>query len=320
MIHRMVGVEIGSHTLKLAVVSGGMIRQMAVERLPEDLIRSGRPTSAAALAEFLRGAMKRSGIRGGACALVLPSPLVIAHHVTMPRMNEAELRLNLPFEFRDFVGREGSKYDYDYALMDIRDMEMSLYAAAVPRDAVEEYAAILRRAGLRLKTAIPAEMAWANLIRRNPSLPRKLCVVDVGHGRTRVNIFSDGNFVMGKDIDIAGAFFDETIAKARQLDIHAARKAKELGQHQDLEPAFLALSMEVLKILNFHAYTDSVPEPTLSQLYCCGGSSVLEPLGTALGSTTGMMPRDVCQLLDLKEDRRDLAIHCAAAAGAAMQK
>ena len=323
MARRMIGVEIGSHTIKLALISGGTIRKMSVEPMPTDLVREGRATSAAALADFLKGMMKRSGIRGGACALVLPRALVIAHHVTMPRMSDPELRLNLPFEFRDFVGRDASKYDYDYAVLDIRDNTMELYAAAVPRDAVEEYGAILRRAGLKLKIATPAEMAWANLIRHNPGLPRKLCIVDVGHQSTRVNIFAEGNFVMGKDIDIAGAFFDETIAKAQQVDIHTARKQKECDLQQAreaLEEACRALAVEVVKILNFYGYTDPSRESPLEHLYCGGGASVIEPLQTALHSSTGLTIHPISRLTEPEDAQNHPALYCLSAAGAALQQ
>ena len=194
---RMIGVEFGSNTLKMAVCSGGKIKKMAVERMPEDLVREGRVISPAAMTEFLKTMMKNNGIRGGNCALVLPPQLVIAHHVSMPVMGENELKLNLPFEFRDFVGKDGSKNDYDYSVMDVKDNVMSLYAAAVRKDIVEEYYSIFKKAGLTLKVATPAEMAWRNLVETANNLPRKLCIVDIGHNTTRVNIFVDGNFVMG---------------------------------------------------------------------------------------------------------------------------
>ena len=111
MSSRMIGVEIGSSTIKMTVCSGGLVKKAAVKRMPEDLVRDGRATAASAMSEFLREMRKDFGIPAGACAFVLPSQIVISHHVSMPVMGDAELRLNLPFEFRDFVGKDGAKYD-----------------------------------------------------------------------------------------------------------------------------------------------------------------------------------------------------------------
>lgn len=325
MAHRMIGVEIGSDTLKIAVILGGTLRQTALEKLPGDLIREGRPTSAGALADFLRRALKRSGIRGGSCALVLPSQLMIAHQVTMPVMDEREIELNLPYEFRDFVGKDGGKYLYDYAVTGIRDNQMELYAAAVRKEAVEEYCAIFKKAGLNLKVAIPAEMAWANLIRGIPGLPRKLCIVDLGRNTTRVNIFADGSFVMGKDIEMAGALFDKLIAADQKVDIHRARALKEahgnpLLCEESLVNAYQALAIEVLKIVHFYSYTDNSRGGQPEHLYYCGGSSLIEPLRSALGKSTGMTLHSVSQLMNMDGAGSHMALRCALAAGAAMQQ
>ena len=137
MANKMIGVEFGSNTLKMAVCSGDQVKKMAVAKMPEDLVREGRVTSPAAMTQFLKDMMKENGIRGGNCAMVLPASLVLGHHVSMPAMSHNELMLNLPFEFRDFVGKDGAKFDYDYSVMGIHDNIMELYAAAVRKDLQE---------------------------------------------------------------------------------------------------------------------------------------------------------------------------------------
>ena len=324
MASKMIGVEFGSNTLKMAVCDRGIVKKMALERMPEDLVREGRISSPAAMTEFLKTMMKNQGIRGGNCALVLPSSMVISHHVTMPAMSEAELKLNLPFEFRDFVGKDGVKYDYDYSVMSIKDNVMELYAAAVRKDAVEELYTIFKKAGLTLKIATPAEMAWLNLIRQNENLPKKLCIVDVGHNTTRVNIFANGNFVMGKDIDLAGALIDQTISDTQQIDVHAARTRKESNMNGILTSdliteAYQSLAIEVMKTVNFYRYSDTTEGGPLEHLYYCGGSAVVEPLRTCLLKATNMTMHHVQRLVKLDGASADQAIYCALAAGAGCQ-
>ena len=321
---RMIGVEFGSNTLKMVVCAGNQVKKMVVERMPEDLVREGRATSPAAMSSFLKSVMKENGIRGGACAMVLPSQLVIAHHVTMPAMSESELMLNLPFEFRDFVGKDGAKYHYDYAVLGVKDNVMELYAAAVRKDVMEQYYAIFKKAGLTLKVAVPAEMAWCNLIAESKSLPDKLCIVDIGHSSTNVNFFVKGNFVMGKEIDMAGALIDQTIADTMQIDAFAARTRKEANMNSILDSEFLSdpyqtLAIEVMKIVNFFNYSNTAGEP-LEHIYYCGGSSVIEPLRTCLLKATGMNLHNVHRMVKLDGASMEDALYCTLAAGAAIQK
>lgn len=322
---RMIGVEFGSNTLKMAVCNGSHVKKMIVERMPEDLVREGRVTSPAAMTSFLKNIMKENGIRGGNCALVLPSQTVIGHHVTMPAMSDNELKLNLPFEFRDFVGKEGAKFDYDYSVMGIQDNVMELYAAAVRKEIVEQYYSIFKKAGLNLKVATPSEMAWRNLVAADEHLPKKLCIVDIGHSSTRVNFFVDGNFVMGKDIDMAGAMIDQTIADFQQIDTFAARTRKEANMNkvqsaEFLNDAYQALAIEVMKIVNFFNYSDNAAGGPLEHLYYCGGSSVIEPLRTCLLKATGMTLHHVHRLVKLDGASVEQAAYCTLAAGAAIQK
>ena len=320
----MVGVEIGSSTLKMAVYSGGAIKTMAAKRMPDDLVREGKVTSPEAMINFIKEMRKEFNIPSGPCAFVLPSQMVISHNVVMPVMEASELELNLPFEFKDFVGKEGSKFYYDYSVLDVKDGSMELYAAAVRKESVEEYYDMFKKAGLTMKIAIPAEMAWMNLVNLAKNEPKKLCIVDVGYGYTRVNIFSNGNFVMGKDIEMGGVMLDETIASAQQVDPHAARTRKESNMNEVLSSDvcvefYQALAIEIMKTVNFYSYSDPDNSSVLSVIYYCGGSSVIEPLRSAILKATGLTLHHIHRLIPGKVVG-DQALSCALAAGAAVQK
>lgn len=322
MNSKIIGVEFGSDTLKLAVCSGGKITDMAVERLPDGLVSEGRVTAPAALSQFIKEMCTEHKIRRGPCALVLNSKNIIARMVQMPVMGEAELKLNLPFEFRDFVGKEGSKYEYDYAVVQVKNNIMELYAAAVRKEVLEEYSNILHKAGLTLKIAMPEEMAWLNLVRATESKPQKLCIVDVGAEHTRVNIFDDNKYVMGKDIDIGGKNLDKVIAAAENVEPPVARAYKE-GNEKNAATLpgcvniYAELSVEIMRIINF--YCSSTPDGNeLKDIYFCGGNASIDALRTAVIKRTNFTAHHIRRLVNM--DGPDYAsAFCALAAGAAMQ-
>ena len=325
MASKMLGIEIGSDSLKMTLVKKGTVVAMASERLPDHLVREGRVVSPATMSQFVKEMLKKYRLPKGECALVLPPQVVVAQRLTMPVMTEAELKLNLPYEFRDYVGKDSSEYDFDYIVIGIEGGVMELYAAACRRQLVEDYYAIFKKAGLTLKQAMPAEMAWLNLISAAKKAPRKLCIVDIGHRSTRVNIFENGNYVMGKDIEYAGQLLDETIAAEMNIDPHAARTHKELNNKKVQSADFLQgtygmIALEIMKTLSFFNYSSSSEDGELQDLYYCGGCSSIEPLRTAIVKATGMTPHHIFRLLDMTETVSDMALCCGLAAGAALQK
>lgn len=324
MASKMLGIEIGSDSLKMALVKKGTVTAMAAERLPDHLVREGRVVSPATMSQFVKTMLKKYRLPKGDCALVLPPQVVVAQRLTMPVMSEAELKLNLPYEFRDYVGKDASEYDFDYIVIGINDGVMDLYAAAVRRQLVEDYYAIFKKAGLTLKVAMPAEMAWLNIIANCDNAPRKLCIVDIGHRTTRVNIFEHGNYVMGKDIEYAGQLLDETIAAELGIDSHAGRTHKETNnkkvQSADfIQGAYGTVALEIMKALSFFNYSSTSEDGELQDLYYCGGCASIEPLRTAIIKSTGMTAHHVCRLLNMTETVSDMALSCALAAGAGLQ-
>ena len=186
---KVIGIEVGSDTIKFAVLKKGFIKKMVSQTMPDNLVRDGLPVSDAAFITFLKTTMRTHKIPRCECALVLPPQKVISTNLTLPVMSEQKLKLNLPFEFRDFVGSESTLFEYDYVVRSIKDDTMELFVAAIRREIIETYCTLFKKAGLTIVAAMPSEMAWLNVIRKNANLPAQFATVDLGYSRTRVNIF-----------------------------------------------------------------------------------------------------------------------------------
>ena len=324
MAGTILGIEIGAATIKFAEVRGKTLVRCASYPLPDNLVHDGLITSPDGLIEVLKQAKKELKLKSGPCALVIPSRAVITHQVTMPLMSEADVALNLPFEFRDFVGKDSDKYLYDYSVQSIQQPagkqggSMELYAAAVEAKLMEEYYSWLKKAGFTMKVAIPAEMSWENLIRACKNLPKEVCIVDMGATHTMVTVYKDGHYVMGKDIDIGGGTMDEVIAGEYKLDARQARNYKELDPDQYLPcctEAMNDLAVEVMRVVNFYSY--HTEGAALQDIYLCGGS-VTESLRTAVLKATDMQLHHICRLVPGGVENSATA-RSAIAAGAAMQ-
>ena len=324
MAATILGIEIGAATIKFAEVRGRTLVRCASDPLPDNLVRDGMITSHDGLVDALKEAKKELNLKNGPCALVIPSRAVIAHQITMPLMSESDVALNLPFEFRDFVGKDSDKYLYDYSVLSIQQPAgkqggtMELYAAAVENKLMEDYYSWFKKAGFTMKTAVPAEMSWESLIRACDNAPKEVCVVDMGATHTNVSVYKDGHYIMGKQIDMGGSTMDEVIAGEYKLDSRQARNYKELDPDQYLScctEVMNDLAVEVMRVVNFYSY--HTEGAALRDIYLCGGA-VTESLRTAVLKATDLQLHHICRLVPGGVENAATA-RCAIAAGAAMQ-
>ncbi len=318
MASSFVGIDIGSSQLKLAVTNKGQITALIRDALPEDLVQNGHITSFDAMSEYLRDVFKKNRIDGRKCAVLLPDELVFVRPITMPYMKPEQLKVNLPYEFHDFIADDKNKYVYDYAFLEMREMsegsrEMELIAAAAQKSVIDDYKTLLKRAGLKLATAIPYVMSYSNIINSLESrktavedngIPTEYCFIDLGHVNSRINIFSGRRLVATKIIEYGLNMLDAAIAEGENVDIHIAKMWKENNHNNVLERencvnVYNAIAIEIMRAVNFYRFNNQ--ESLLSDAYVCGGGEKIESLLMAIRENTDLTILPVNTLLQCPE-------------------
>ena len=115
MAKKILGIDVGGDSLKLALVSGGRVQKTALVAMPKHMIKEGQIVSLESMGDLIRTAMKENNIRARDAAYIMPNETVFVKNVTMPRMSAEQLVFNLPFEFRDYITDDVSGYVFDYA-------------------------------------------------------------------------------------------------------------------------------------------------------------------------------------------------------------
>lgn len=252
--------DIGECMVKAACFTGGKLKKVMAKELPDNMVSGGEIVSMDAMADFIKEMAKENGISRGAAAVILPGTLVFTRNVTVPAMTDGQLLYNLPFEFKDYLTQEKNKYYFDYAVQDtVKDeegnvKELQLFVCATLKSTVEEYRAMLRRAGFNLKVAMPEECAYAALTedymqRTNAPAGSDYCFVDLGHNGIRMHILQDGNFTTKRSGDLGLRDLEQTISDVRGVDIHMAH-AHILSDYNDVLSE--DVSAELFKIGRAH--------------------------------------------------------------------
>lgn len=334
MARTYTGIDIGSSQVKFAVCdAGGDIRRIAVAAVPEQLVRDGRIVSPEAMSDFLCMAARQHKIRNRDCAVILPAALVFSRRLTVPLMTEEQLKINLPYEFRDFITQEKDKYFYDYAVAGIirndagQEVELDLMAAATLKSTIANYSAMLRRAGFKLCIAAPVEFAYGNLLRRYeaahpPQVPRETCVIDIGHTATRIQIFTGCRFEVTRVIDYGCTLLDTAIADELHVDGHIAATYKIMN-HNDVQALescrniYHNIAIEIMRAINFYGFNN--PGSHLADAYYCGGGARITLLLEDIAATIGLTLHSMEELMPGGGPDREHLLACPAAVGITQQ-
>lgn len=323
----VLGLDFGTCALKAALVENGKITRLVEEPMPEQLVRDGVVTSGEAMATFLRSALKDNHVSCHRAAVILPPSQVFVQRTELPAMSVTQLELNLPYEFRDFIPENREQYFYDYAVISMENDEdgkpksMRLICAAARKELIRNYEAMCRWAGLKLVTAIPVELAYANLLRRYKPEETDLAFVDAGHTGLRVHFFSNGVYETATTSEGGGASLDALLAEKLDIDSHIAHVRKEANVNgemddDDVRAHFQELLLPAQRAVNFYNFSN--PELTLAGLYLCGGGSRVPDVAGQLEGLTGLPTHPLSRMVTDAPDE-NIVGSCAAAIGAAIQ-
>ena len=277
MAKKILGFDIGGYELKIAQLKGDVLTGYTVEHTPDNLIKEGKFTSFNAMAEFIRDTMKKNRINGKEAAIAVPSEACFLRRVKLPKMTIPQLRVNLPFEFRDFVEGDLNEYIYDYAVLKMEENTMELMAAAIQKRTVNDYREMMRRVGLKLTKLVPDVLGFQSILKHSGMVTedkRDFAILDLGHTSTRIYFFSDGAYEITRTLNTGSPAMVQAVAEAKGVDIHIARLYLEANQENVLDlpsvtELFEDISIEVMRIMNFYSYSN--PNNTIDRLYYCGG-------------------------------------------------
>ena len=328
MAGSMVAFDIGSAQVKLVWYSGKTRKKAAAVELPDGLVSGGEIVSMDAMADFLRQTAKEKGIPRAAAAVVLPASLVYTKTVDVPLMTDAQLAYNLPFEFKDYLTQEKSQYYFDYAVQEPQEEDadssgrMHLFACATLKKTIEEYRAMFRRAGFRLKAAMPEQSAYAALIGVQADCGEDTCLVDIGYAAISMHILRGRSIVTHRTMDLGLSALIRSIADRRGVDPHLAAAYMRtdfegvMSESESLD-LYHQMAVEIMKAVNFYNYNNR--QQTLRKIYLCGGGAAIGRISEAIREATNL---EVCPVAELMPEAQDLQEPWlfAKAVGCAMQE
>lgn len=325
MAKTILGVDIGSDSLKLALVSNGQVKKAVIVPIPNSLVKEYRVVSPETMGELIRNTMREHGMRCRNAAIVLPNETVYVRSVNMPKMTVDQLVYNLPFEFRDYITDELKDYYYDYAMISTPeeitrepkpreegdepqeenegDNSMELLAAAAPVSLIEECRSMLRKAGLRLTKAAPTVCSYIALIRaleKRGGGKGEYCILDLGYQAIRMYMFNGDRHMVTRNLEVGLSTLDNVIADSYNVDVHLAHtylttNYNDCQNSEACRNAFGNIAVELMRALNFYRFSN--PDSQLEDIWLCGGGAVIPSLRESIADTLDMKVHQARELV-----------------------
>lgn len=325
--NRLLGVDIGSKTLKIADIKKGKLIGFVYETLPDNIVVDGSLVAFEAMADFLKDVLKKHKISTKTVALILPDTTVYTRRLTMPAMNEKQLKTNLPYEFNGLLAGDKDKYLYDYSIIgyvkdeddEIREMEM--LGAVVNEELLNKYADMFRRAGLKMVKAGPCETALSALIfnLREAGNFNDIALLDLGYHATKIQFFEQGRFEVDRTIETGLADIEKIVAETFDIEPYIAStylksNKEDIQNNEKCVEIYTNIATEIMRVINFYHYEHQ--NSTLETLYYCGGGSKINRF---LSEIADQLPINLAPLSDLGKIKDEAVVLGPAAIGTCVE-
>lgn len=236
-LNSVLGVDIGSQQIKVAEVRriGNVpsVTALGVVPTPPGAVDHTAIFNPEAVGQAIKDAVKQSGASVKAMVVSLAGQSsVLVRTLDVPRMNEDELREHMQWEINRNIPFTESTIVSDYRPIpngDPNSQNMEVVMAIAPQSAVNSLLALAKKAGKSIAAIDVEPLGLARLLRSNYDDlygGRTVCVVEIGHKTSSINIFKGDYLVMPRQVLLGGELFTQEIARAYGVGEEEAEEIK----------------------------------------------------------------------------------------------
>ena len=230
----IIGLDIGSHAVKLVVMKRQrgdnpyQLTHFGVAELPSESIVEGAVVRPGDVAQVIRDLLGNNKIKGSRIATAVSGHAVIVRRVTMPRMDEAELRESIVWEAEEYIPFDVDDVNLDFAILDENEEanEMDVVLVAAKRDRIDEFMAVIEEAG-RVPVVVDVD-AFALQNAFELSYPERqhedVALLNLGASVINVAVLEEGRPVFWRDITLGVRQYVAALQREFMLDYFDAEE------------------------------------------------------------------------------------------------
>jgi len=215
---------------------------------------------------------------------------VIIKKVTMDRMKEAEAREMIRWEAEQHVPFDMDSVELDFQILDPEGegLQMTVLLVAAKRELVETKQSLLADVGLESSIIDVDAFALHNAFELNypDAMEGVVCLVNIGHEVTNLNILDQGLPVLTRDIPVGTRRFREDMQRERGVSSEEADQLLQGFERSEILDPFLETRGEEMAvgIERAAAFLQSASRSTsgLTRIFTTGGGARIPGLNRVL--------------------------------------
>jgi len=288
----LLGVDIGSHTIKVVEISQTKknveLLRFGVAELPSDAIVDGAFVNFPVVVERLRELLRKHKFKQKRCALAISGTAVIVKKISLPQMTEDELQESVQWEAEQYIPFDIKDVNVDVEVLNQHpgQGQMDVLLVAAKKQVINDHVAVARDAGLSPTVMDVTTFTAQNCLELNyGNFPNEVvALVNIGASSINLNVLADGTTAFTRDILVGSSVITEEIQKRFNLPWDEAERYKTRTPDQ-LPNQSLAreikklvkrvsdtLATELQRSLDFFAATTANMQ--IAKVYLSGGGAM----------------------------------------------
>jgi type IV pilus assembly protein PilM len=236
-LNSVLGVDIGSHKIKLAEVRSqgrdAVVTSLGMIDTPEGAVDHTGVFNPDAVGHALKQLIAQSGVTVGDVVVTIAGQAsVLVRTLEVPRMNPTELKEHMQWEINRNIPFAESTVVSDYKPLadeDPNSQNMDVVLAIAPQSAIDTVISCIKKAGRKVFAIDVQPLGIARSLMRSYDdriQGQTVCVIDVGHKTTAINIYRNGKLLMPRQVPLGGEMFSRAIADNLVISLSEAEEMK----------------------------------------------------------------------------------------------
>jgi type IV pilus assembly protein PilM len=284
-INNRIGIDIGAGSVKVVCLSSGRhpsLLSAALLELPLD------PAGATAISAALRQLQSEKKIGRGNAVTLLPGKDLTIRSFTLPKMPLEELHEAVRWEAKRHVSYPLDTAQVEYLIVGEKQegavSKYDIIMIAAEQGKVHEHLVPFNEAGITVSAVDANALALRNVLRlREMPVDANALLVDMGAGKTEINIFKNGALRFSRCIESGGMDMTRAVSDARGIGLPEAEETKrgmnlltppEHDQSVDAARVTIdTLLMEIRRSVEY--YKTTYREKDVENMILTGGVSLM---------------------------------------------
>ncbi len=301
----VVGVDIGSHSVKVCELSGSVgkfkIERFGIFPLSEAALIEDEMQKPDEILQAVMTAASNAGIKSKFFCIGLFGPNTMTKRLNVPEGSREEMEDNVLWEAEQYItfGADDSQIDF-HILGDNEGGGKDALVAAAKNELIENFIELFKKNKLTIKVFDLNVLALSNVFEESyadniDEYSTGTLLLDIGAQTTKIVVFKRGGPIFTKEIAVGGSLVTEEIQRQMGLSYEEAEDLKKATDQKGNLPQEVkaiidvqvdAAIEEIRRNINFYVTQGSAEK--VNYMFVTGGSSLLPGFLDKLSANTGI--------------------------------